>query len=481
MGFSSCLKKFGVGFLVAMQVFSFMPTVSNATYDDIYNGGKKYYPFYDEVSLKADIIQDEDFYKPLAYLAHYMGFGWCGGTRAKYVGEDFDFKMIDNDTFELKAHYNSNDPYSSGYRAGERLKMTIDNVKFYMDGESLELGKSQIEDLKPLTSVTGYAKNRSDYEDSAVVDFTYNSSTSWSKTDNYSFSEKIGIANEYKFDVGIMGNKTTITAEFSATQGWNETDGETNSLVQHQQYVATVPGKHKRLIRLTVFKQDASTPYKINMYMTYDLTFDGFLRWGGNARNDHPTNRPWETFTFGNNNGLDAKEDILQQYLHRDINGYGKWDFDWMINEFGESNVRWVLSRICKTDFGSISEGKFKTSDGTFTDMDAYDAVPLTEDELINREARGEESDIILEDIENEDELDAQITDFELLNIEKDLKEAIIEKLRLEDEVDIKDEREELNFEKEDSIDEFKLQPILMQEEIRSDEEFISTDNELNK
>ncbi len=291
------LKRTGVGVLIASQMLSFMPTISNAMEDNIPNSGVSLYKFDDEVSLKAMIIKDKKFQKPLAYLAHYMGFGWCGGTKTPYIGDDFSFKMIDSDTFELQANYDENDEYSSGYRSSERLKIILDNVKFYMDGKSLVLEDQQLLDLKPLPPLTGYAYNRSrktgnkeedNKSDTVVLDFTYNTDTSWSKTEDYSFSEKIGISNKYSFDLGLMGSETTITAEFNANQGWSEMNGNSTTISQKQQYRADVPKESKRLIKLTVFKQDVEIPYKIDMYMTYDVTFEGFLRWKGNARNDHP-------------------------------------------------------------------------------------------------------------------------------------------------------------------------------------------------
>lgn len=47
--------------------------------------------------------------RPAATLAHFLGYGWCGGTRSAYVGEDFY-----RTTNGWKVRYNSNDPYAEG-------------------------------------------------------------------------------------------------------------------------------------------------------------------------------------------------------------------------------------------------------------------------------------------------------------------------------------------------------------------------------
>ncbi len=64
-----------------------------------------------------------------------------------------------------------------------------------------------------------------------------------------------------------------------------------------------MPPRTKREITITFFKQMADIPYTSQMYMDYDLTYENFLRWSGNARTEHPTNRPWEVYTFGDRNG----------------------------------------------------------------------------------------------------------------------------------------------------------------------------------
>lgn len=412
------MKNFMVGSLLFMQIFGLNVSNSNAATDNIEEGGNQVYEFSDLNELKAKIIQDEDnFQRPLATIAYCLGFAWCGGTETLFPGYDFDFKMIDSDTFELKGHYDKNDPYADWYRAEDRLTMIIDNVKFYIDGDTLTLGEHEIYDLEPMTAISTYAYNYSNEEDAAFVGFDYETLTNWSKTDSYSFSESIGLQNTFSFDIGVAENNTTITAEFGAEQGWDETHGGQESLTQHQEYRATVPANSKRLIELTVFKQDAEVPFGANIYMTYDVTFDGFIKADENAYEGHPTDEPWVTYTFGGRNGFSGPQDLLDQYIHRDINGYSQWDYEWALERYNYG-LKSPLSDICKTDFGGISEGKFEMTDGTFSNVIAYEPEPLTKEELIeNKEG------IVLEDINVEGSDKVKLIEAKILDEIKSLNE----------------------------------------------------------
>ena len=60
--------------------------------------------------------------KDLAYLAHYLGYGWCAGCRAEYVGEDF--RRSGDEWHASKAGP------CDGYKADHRLKLIYGDFKF---------------------------------------------------------------------------------------------------------------------------------------------------------------------------------------------------------------------------------------------------------------------------------------------------------------------------------------------------------------
>ncbi|WP_189388223.1 aerolysin family beta-barrel pore-forming toxin [Bacterioplanes sanyensis] len=353
-----------------------------AAVDNIPDYADKVYAQQDSASLKYSIISDPDFHQPLAYMAHFLGFGWCGGTGSQHVGEDFAIYQDDASQYTLKARYNSDDPYADGYRADERLTMTVSDIRFVTNPGELQLGEPQVYDREPIKTVTYVIKNQGDTTDTQVATLSYNETESWSKQDDFSFTETIGITNTYEFGLKLFGAKSEIKAEFSASQGWSETEGSSNTVSQSAQYRALVPPRSKREITITFFKQKADIPYQSTMFMDYNLTYENFLRWGGNARQDHPTDRPWEMYTFGGRNQLSAAEDMLDQYQHKHIPGYGPWDWDWMLEKYSENSVRWALGSISKRRYIVPMTGKFTTVDAGQYNITAGPAIPLTDEEM---------------------------------------------------------------------------------------------------
>ena len=350
-------------------------TAAAAT-DDIPYYGNTMHGMKDAQQLKWDLIHEYGFNMPLSYLGHMLGYGWAGGTAAPYIGEDMYFEQINNDTYKISANYRSNDPYSGGYMSDQRLEMTLNDVHFYTEPNKLNLGTPQVYNRQPVYTTSSWVTNCSYQQDTATTVMGYTGTTSWSKSDNFSFQESISVTNTVSVNLGFVGGSTAITAAFSATQGWSETNGNATAIAQSQSYAATIPARSKRRVTGTLFKQQADIPYTSEIYLGYDVDFYNFLRWGGNARNDHPTNRPFYHGIFGKN-GLDAGEDIIDQYLHRDINGYGEWDWEWMRNTFGTGLVQWTLGNLSRREFGAPITGKFEAIDGTQFNITAGNSVPV--------------------------------------------------------------------------------------------------------
>ncbi|MGL6160998.1 aerolysin family beta-barrel pore-forming toxin [Microbulbifer sp.] len=364
------------------SALAFPLTLQAQVPDDIPDYPDKEYARQDAASLKYAIVSDPEFHEPLIYLAHFLGYAWCSGTGSNKVGEDFSIHRDHASQYTLQARYHSNDPYSDGYRAHDRLKMRLSNLRFLTNPGDLELGEPQVYNRVPIKTVTYVIKNEGNTTDTKVATLSYNETESWSKEDNFSFTETIGITNTYEFDLKVMGTSTEVKAEFSTTQGWSETRGESNTVSQSAQYRAQMPPRTKREITITFFKQTADIPYHSRMFMDYNVNYENFLRWSGNARTDHPTHRPWEVYTFGGRNNLNAAEDVLDQYLHQHISGYSQWDWAWMTNEFGANSIRWTLGNVSKRKYGAPMTGKFTTVDAGQYDIVAGPAVPLTDQEL---------------------------------------------------------------------------------------------------
>ena len=348
--------------------------------EELPNLAPRLYPFVNEEDLKARIINSPEFITNHALFAHYLGFGWCGGTASQYVGEDFDFRK-EGDNYVLQARYNPNDPYSDGFWADKRLKMTISNVSFYIAPDTIKTGEEKITQLDPELVQSFVAINRGNTEDKASTTFSYNKSTTVGHSTNFSFQESLNIKHTLKLDVLFLSGSLEYSYGLTAGQSWSDSTSETESTSTSTSYDTTVPAKSKKTIKLMSFKTQSDVPYTANIYMDYDITFSGFLRWGGNARTDHPTDRPFVNVTFGAGD-LTAPEEIERIYTNRSIPGYSQWDFAWMENEFGAGNVKSLVTALAKQPLGATIDGKFTCIDGTHVQVIADEAIPLTEDEL---------------------------------------------------------------------------------------------------
>ena len=353
-----------------------IPSYSDKAYAD---GGN-------EEVLKYNVVNDPDFYKPLAYLGHYLGFGWAGGTNSRYIGEDMEVSYDSNDSYTINARYNSNDPYADGYWSDNRLKIKVKDIKLVTDPSTLELGESEVYDREALVASSATVYNCGNTEDTVPVQLDFDETKSWTKTDDFKFGQAISVTNKYEVGVpGIGGASSEIKAEFNASQGWSEANGETTKIGRTAQYRAQVPAGYKRNITLTLFKQKADIPYKSFAYLSYNLDFEGFLRWGGNAQIDHPTNRPHLTHTFGSTSGLNGPQTIADEYQFSFIRNRSNWDWHWMRDEFGQSKLNWALGIVSKRKYGAVITGKFSTVDGSQYHIVGGAAVPLTAQDRANQ------------------------------------------------------------------------------------------------
>jgi hypothetical protein len=368
-------NKFALTIVSAAILTSF--TAAAAT-DDLYNYPDTMLSMTDSEQLKWNIVNNYNFKQPLFLLGHMFGYGWASGTDGQYVGQDFTIRKSGDD-YTLNANYNSNDPYSGGYWADKRLKVTVKDMKFYTDLSTLSLGTHQAYGLDTIAAGSSTAINCASLgsdADQQRFTFTYDTNTSWSKADNFNFAESISVTASATVDLGVVSGTTSITGSFEASQGWSETNGGSEGLTISDTLVASVPPRTKRNITVTIFKQEVDIPYTSRMYASYNVNFYNFLRWSGNHRTDHPTNRPFYDAPFGAAGGLNASESLLDKYVNRNISGYSEWDWDGMKSEYG-NNFLWAMGNATKRKFGGIMSGKFTTVDATHFAWTSGAALPL--------------------------------------------------------------------------------------------------------
>ncbi|XP_059147462.1 uncharacterized protein LOC131935109 [Physella acuta] len=85
----------------------------------------------------------------IAILANYLGYGWCGGCRSQYVGEDF---IKNGDTW-----LSSTKQPCDGYMHNQRLNLAYGDWSFGI--KDIKYGTPLIEDLTPETIDSGVLTN----------------------------------------------------------------------------------------------------------------------------------------------------------------------------------------------------------------------------------------------------------------------------------------------------------------------------------
>ncbi len=217
-------------------------------------------------------------------------------------------------------------------------------------------GETTESELELIKTIKGEAINSTDVEQTWVMTLDYTKSDTWSKTDNYSFSEKVSVEKGFKWPK-VNGAKYNIS--FDATQSFgSQTGGTTSETVSNQVRVVVPPGK-TIVAEIKLWSQSISYPYRFDADLSYDISFNGFLRYSGNAWITHPTNRPNKKHTFTIGRDSDKSRDIDYQWEHRYIPGEAKWwDWSWTIEQYGLNSMHYATGRTLRP-FHSYVSGNF--------------------------------------------------------------------------------------------------------------------------
>lgn len=333
----------------------------------------------DTEQLKAKIFSDPDFISTYAWFADKLGFGWCGGTDGRW--DSFDFSKSGDD-YILQAHYDPNQTASRGYRDNERLKMTISNVKFYLDPNSIKYDPMQASDPQPFLAAMAHINNGGDTPLTASPSLSYQIQTQKSHASTAGFSENIGLKESLEQSGGIFGfagvkHSTELSFNFTAQQGWTDTKTESLTGTINAPTTVTVPPHSTVNVSMQSLKLNYSAGYTANVYVSYTITYHGFLRYQ-NGRADNTHDRPTVDVTFGNKDkNISAVEDIMNQYNHRNIPGYSNWNWDWVANYQGQGAFLDNLAYIMRQR-GAVNVGKFEFKDCNDITVTADAAKPYS-------------------------------------------------------------------------------------------------------
>jgi hypothetical protein len=328
----------------------------------------------DEEQIKHAVASNPTVIKKWALLAHYLGFGWCAGTASQTVGEDFSVNRTQNGDYEIIANYRPGDPYTEGEKATQRLKITLSDFRVAFNSEDFQMEPAVISNSGERVASTYVASNEGQQSTNFSKEYSYSTSGEVTHETNTTFGVSIGLSTTVSAECAFGGVEATLSTEFTSEHGWSDSSTRTTGDTITDTFQADIPAHTKRAIEQMANDVQSVINYKVNARILYSVKFEGFLRWSGNARLDHPGNRPTVALKLGNAT-TSAAEYIYDLYTHRNIQGYNQW-IDWNYLE-NQSDMRYLVEySLYNSPEVSLVEGKF-TYKGISTSMRAGEPVPL--------------------------------------------------------------------------------------------------------
>ncbi|NRD74397.1 aerolysin family beta-barrel pore-forming toxin [Shewanella sp. VB17] len=311
----------------------------------------------DEVDIQWQLVHDKTYFiKPNSYLAHYLGYAWLAGNDSDYIGDDMN--IIKEENGWLIQGNNQGD--CDGERCQDKSSIFVSHFDYRLDENSFSYGDVNAVDKEWVKTISANAINDKDRPQQVIVNLRYDISTHWSKTNMNSLSEKVMVHDKFSWpNVG----KTELSISIEADQPWTAQNSGVETHESNIEARIMVPAHSSIPIKVALYRSSISYSYLFNADVSYDLTFNGFLRWGGNAWPSHPKNRPTRTHTFTVGRWKDKTSSIHYQWDKRYIQGeVNWWDWSWTIDKYGLSRMTDILSQVLRPVSTSISGDFFAES-----------------------------------------------------------------------------------------------------------------------
>ncbi|WP_163390189.1 aerolysin family beta-barrel pore-forming toxin [Enterovibrio norvegicus] len=351
----------------------------------------------EEVDIQFSLVTDQNaFIRPLSYLAHYLGYAWVGGNSSDYVGEDMAVRQ-EGEKWRIQGN---NRGSCSGYRCEEKTAITVGNFNYALNSDDFWHGEVTESGKQLVKTVYATARNRTNIAQQVVIDLKVDESTNWSKTNSYGFSQSVQTKNSFEWP--LVG-ETELTIKLEANQSWTNTNGASTSEGVTLQARPMVPANSEIPIRVELYRSSISYPYRFGADVSYDVEFNGFLRWGGNAWHTHPTHRPTQKHTFTMGRASESSADIRHQWNIRNIPGASQWwDWNWVIQENGLTKMQNITSQSLRPFKATVS-GDFYAESQYAGTIDIGAAKPISD---TSRSRSGLKSSLRMGGIELETNLD---------------------------------------------------------------------------
>ena len=242
--------------------------------------------------------------RDMALLAYYMGYGWCGGCRSPYVGDDFA-RNGDNWEADQSAR-------CDGYKSNQRLGLAFGDWKFSTKQQIY--GTAVVDELQPESVDEGTIYNNDATPATKSISRTEVSvrTVKHTTTSAWKTSHELGIEVSYTPpQTGGVGGSVSYTFGY-------ESGTTTEDSTQNQQSKSFTISSSKTLEpytsvrwQLVMAKSRSTLPYTAKVLVHFSTEFQGFLRYGGGG-NDPDTNyhadykgsddRPTFNYRFGDAN-----------------------------------------------------------------------------------------------------------------------------------------------------------------------------------
>ncbi|XP_059148930.1 uncharacterized protein LOC131936092 [Physella acuta] len=253
----------------------------------------------DEASKVKTRIMDTTM-SDMALLAHYLGYGWCSGCRAPYVGEDFR-RTGD-------AWHADKSGRCEGYMSDKRLSMAYGDWRFEIN--HIKYGTPVLQDLIPETIEIVTLENNESFKATKtysriipkVRSVTHTTTSSWKHSDE--------LNGQISYTPPSTVNSTPVVYTFkyeNSTVTSDQNNKENFGILTHSTSKDLNPHSAVKL-HYIVHKTRTTTTYTATVMAKFSTELQGFLRWGNGPNsiesNYHNTyrgskDRPTFNYKFG--------------------------------------------------------------------------------------------------------------------------------------------------------------------------------------
>ncbi|KAH9488463.1 Aerolysin [Bulinus truncatus] len=248
--------------------------------------------------VKKNIM--EKTLKPIANLAHILGYAWCGGCKSPYVGDDF---LRHGDTWK-----GDNTVRCDGYRSEETLSIKYDHWR--LEQKEIIYGDATDEVMPPQAVDGGveYNKGSTPATNKYVRSIAVVNTITHTNTDSWKHSHTSGLKLNFKVK-DIAGVELSYAGNYEESHSKAVAEGNSTTNTFTVDISRSLPPRSESEWKILVKKSKRIIPYTAVVVAKFSAEFQGFLRWGG-GYNGPSTNyhqdyrgsgqRPTFPYAFGN-------------------------------------------------------------------------------------------------------------------------------------------------------------------------------------